>query len=365
MNSKFIDIAIEVNNLKHILNSDKKKIFIAGRPGGIENSFALDKFIDLYNKCFDICFIKEYTPMKFLEKYPTISLKTIAYLNGGIKKKSCMLITVWGSIPKIPGVLSITLSYFSPFNNAEHYKCMIERGLSIHKHIFLMNFTKIDYYNWNINNKYLIGDIHIDNLLYKKVLKYDFPKYDIVYFPNYICYGHTTVDMYKRNDNQSECTYKESSIINKVLKKYLNKYSVVTLPHPYTDHNMLLNGIEYINPMYNKNNIEFIPNAKVIINSCKSFAGVCLTLNKPLIHLGCHLKTTVLPIFEDFLNIGSYNITEELTEENFEKCLIQALNDEKKELREQFVNKYAKEIYDPELESPTDKVKNIIDNLLQ
>lgn len=368
MNSDFIDITIEFNNLKHILSSNKKKIFIAGRKGNQENSFALDKFIDLYNKHFELCFIKDYIPTKYLNKYPVISLEALICLNDKIKKKSCMLIMEWWSIPNIPGILGVYLSYFSPFNSSDHYKYNIENKLNDDGIVFLMNFTKTDYYNWNVNKR-LIGDIHIDNLLYKKeVLKLNFPKYDIVYFPNYIYINHVLNNItktYKHDENQNTCLYKESSIIIKVLKKYSNKYSIITLPHPLTDHNYLLNGIEYINPVYNKNNIEFLLNAKVIINSCKSFAGVCLTLNKPLIHLGTHLNTTVLPLFEDFLNIGSYNITEELTEENFEKCLIQALNDEKKELREQFVNKYAKEIYEPELESPTEKVKNIIDSLLK
>lgn len=377
MNSNFIEIAIEFNNLKHILNSDKKKIFIAGAKGGYENCFALDKFIDLYGDYFDICFIKQYTPTKFLEKYPSISLESLIYLNDNIKKKSCILTTKWMEIPNIPGILGIYLSYFSPFNKPLYYTSNIEYKLNDEGCCFLMNFTNTDYYQLNITNKYLIGDIHIDNLLYKKRnFKTNFPKYDIVYFPNYISSGHQPAltgkpnedniqNTYYQNELENYYTYKESRIINNVLKKYSNKYSIVTLPHPAYHHKVLLNGIEYINPVFNKNNIEFLLNAKIVINSCKSFAGVCLTLNKPLIHLGCHLKTTVLPIFEDFLNIGSYNITEELTEENFEKCLIQALNDEKKELREQLVNKYAKEIYDPELESPTEKIKNIIDSLLK
>ena len=377
MNSNFTGIAAEFNNLKHILISDKKKIFIAGAKGGCENCFALDKFIDLYGVYFDIYFIKQYTPTKFLGKYPTISLETIIYLDIDIKKKSCILVTKWMEIHNIPGILEIYLSYFSPFNKTFYYMSNIENKFNDTGCFFLMNFTNTDYYNLNITNKYLIGDIHIDNLLYKeKNLKIDFPKYDIIYFPNYISSGHqiaitnkpnenNTQNAYYQNELENYYTYKESHIINNVLKKYSNKYSIVTLPHPAYHHKVLLNGIEYINPVFNKNNIEFLLNAKLIINSCKSFAGVCLTLNKPLIHLGCHLKTTVLPLFEDFLNIGSYNITEELTEENFEKCLIQALNDEKKELREQFVNKYAKEIYDPELESPTEKVKNIIDSLIE
>lgn len=325
----------------------------------------MEKFIDLYNNEFDICFIQEYTPIKYLKKYDIISLETLINLKEDIKKQSCILITQWYSVKKIPGILEIALCYFSSFNQAPHYMVVMENFLNNLNRIVLLNFTNTDYYNLN-TTKYLIGDIHIDNLLYKKnILKKNLPRYDIVYFPNY-AYNEHAIQLEKHitDENQNRNLYKETSIINNVLKRYSKKYSIITLPHPNGVVSDVLNGFEFINPVYFRNGIDFIPNAKVIINSCKSFAGVCLTLNKSLIHLGCHLKTTVLPIFEDFLNIGSYNITDELTEEIFEDTLKRALNDEKREIRQQFVDKYAKEIYDENLKSPTEKIRDIIHSLI-
>ena len=157
--------------------------------------------------------------------------------------------------------------------------------------------------------------------------------------------------------------YKETKIIYNILQKYANKYSIITLPHPSEKRGYFMNGFEFINPKFNNNNIEFIPNAKVIINSCKSFAGVCLTLNKPLIHIAAHSPITFLPCIEDFVKKGSYYLTE-FNEKTFEEALISALNDEKKEIRNEIVAKYRKEIYDENVESPTEKLKNIIDELI-
>ena len=302
-------------------------------------------------------FINEFKPIKY-KNFPSIPYQLLLMLPDVIINKSIILQTVWYEHKLPEKFKTICLCYYSPSNNDnKDYHDRLIKKMSQKNIYYLLNFTHKDYYNYPFNNKYLIGDIHIDNLLYMKNL----PKVDIVYFPNYAVQCHENGN--NQNVLANNSMYVESKIIYNVLQKYKNKYSIITLPHCNNITHYYLNGFKFINPKFNNNNIEFIPNAKVIINSCKSFAGVCMTLNKPLIHIAANSPITFLPCIEDFVKKGSYYL-ENFNEDTFEEALISALNDEKYEIGNEIDNKYKKEIYDENIESPTEKLKKIIDKLI-
>lgn len=348
-----------INNKTHLNSELKKTIIILGvEYEGKNSQFPLDKFIDLYKSYYNICFLQGFKPNKYKD-YKEIPKEFLIQTK---KTDNIIILTIrWHILETFTFLFKfniILLTYFSPCNLEENWYIIKMRDYftKIPKLHLCLNLLKYDYYGYYNKYKYLIGDIHIDNLLYKQNL----PKYDIVYFPNFFMTHHAYVKM----NTLTNChLYKETEIIYNILQKYANKYSIITLPHPSEKRGYFMNGFKFINPKFNNNNIEFIPNAKVIINSCKSFAGVCLTLNKPLIHIAAHSPITFLPCIEDFVKKGSYYLTE-FNEKTFEEALISALNDEKKEIRNEIVDKYIKEIYDENIESPTEKLKNIIDELI-
>lgn len=347
-----------IENKTHLNTGVKKTIVILGVDYEEKNSqFPLDKFINLYKSCYNICFLHGFKP----NRYPNYKEIPKEFLIQTKNTNNIIILVVrWHILKSFTFLFKfniILLTYFSPCNIEENWYLITMREYfnKIPKLHLCLNLLKHDYYGYYNKFKYLIGDIHIDNLLYKQNL----PEYDIVYYPNF----NMTYHAYDKQNTLTNChLYKETEIIYDILQKYKNKYSIITLPHPSEKQSYFTNGLKFINPKFNHNNIEFIPKAKVIINSCKSFAGVCMTLNKPLIHIADHSPITFLSCIDEFIKKGSYYLTE-FNEKTFEQALMSALNDEKKEIRNEIVDKYRVEIYDENMESPTEKLKKIIDNI--
>lgn len=305
--------------------------------------FSLNKFLNIcpnyYHIKFNVNTTEKYITMDG-KKYETISNDEMKKIN----EKTIVLVQCYyrTRIINNKNLKYITLQYFIPsiISNYNPQNWLYKNTIS------LINFTKKNNFYTGIP----IGSIQVDNLLYKKNL----PKYDIVYFPNYPTKSHSDIELSNLK------LLKETSIINKILKKYQNKYSIVTLPHPgIFICNRGRNSNEYINPKFNFNNEEYIKNAKVIINSCKSFISLSMCLNKTIIHIKDSLLPNLLPNMDEYVKKGNYYIPN-LTEENFELCLKCALAGIKEEEKNYYYNKHIKEFYDVNEKSPTEKLIDII-----
>lgn len=325
------------------------KVFICCKEkSNHTKTFPLDKLIDMFKHKYEFIMVKGYDGSR--PDLPRIEKRDLLK----IKEKCVIIFTeIWDVFSVPSNIYSICLSYYSPSVACKSIDEQHQILIRNHKiNAYCVNFTHKSYHP-HVNEK-CIGDIHIDNCLHMSNL----PTYDIVYFPNFI--GIQTDKL--RNLNYEI----EFNVVYNVLQRYKDKYSVITLPHPHHASLYSTHGAKFVNPHFGLRNIDFIPNAKVIINSCKSFIGVSMVFNKPLIHLQESLTTTdatYLPIIEEFVKEGSYLITH-LTEQSLEEALDHALNNDiKREVRTAIHEKYAKEIYSPDEESPTERLEKIISSV--
>ena len=312
--------------------------------------FYLDTFIQKYGNKYDIYIIQlNGIPDSFLPNIKRISIED--FFN--VKDRAVVIFQgIWDSFRVPSNMKSLVLSYYSagaiyPYLTNQHRYLTITNGIDT----YLCNYVNHNYDLTEVGEK-CIGDIQIESILNTKNL----PEYDIVYFPNFIANQASANHNWKR----------EYEIVYNVLSKYSSKYKVITLPHPAYRENYIINGIKWVNGHFNLKNDLYIPKAKVIINSCKSFIGLSMFFNRPLIHFSESYQENQKynPLVEEYVNKWSYKITN-LTEDALTKAIEEALKDTKEEERKLANEKYCKEMFSYDAKSPTDRLEEIIFDYLK
>lgn len=329
------------------------KVFICAKPNFGNDTyrnvigkakFHLNKFIDMYKNKYDICFVKDYD--LHIEGIPLISKDEV--LN--TKERAAIIWSEQSLIFDVPkNIYGIVLSYYSYGTSDTKYINVVDSNLRKHNidaHVLNVESEEFLYPYFHAR---AIGDLQIDNIFYLN----DFPQFDIVYFPNFAGNWCTL---------QNANLKKESRVVYNVLRKYADKYSVITCPHPESIRSpKVLNSFKFVNMHFDMKNDTLIKNAKVIINSCKSFIGLSCFFNKPLIFLKESCRFDLLPPLDAFVQVASYSI-DPITEESLTTAIECALhNDTKCEVRSAMSSIIKHIMYDSTKPSPTERLEKIIE----